>query len=161
MANSPFRKKSLEKLNDPEQLNDYIRVTNPAVWMILALIGLLLALFILWAIYGEIDIEEKTVVIAKNGESCVYVSSEYAGQLHAGLLVDGFTTAVKIVSVPAEPVQITASFNANAKSIANMENGDYYYACPIDYALDSDGIYPVTVYFDQLSPISYLFSRGA
>ena len=87
MANSPFRKKSLEKLNDPEQLNDYIRVTNPAVWMVLALIGLLLALFILWAIYGEIDIEEKTVVVAKNGESCVYVSSEYAGQLHAGLLV--------------------------------------------------------------------------
>ena len=47
MANSPFRKKSLEKLNNPEQLNDYIKVTNTAVWMVLALIGLLLALFIL------------------------------------------------------------------------------------------------------------------
>ena len=160
MANSPFRKKSLEKLNNPEQLNDYIKVTNTAVWMVLALIGLLLALFILWAIYGEIDIQEDTVVIARTGTACVYVSSEYAGQLHAGLMLDGFPATVRIESVPGEPVQITASFDANAKNIANMKNGEYYYACPIDYTFDSDGIYPAIVYFDKLSPISYLFGRG-
>lgn len=159
MANSPFRKKSLEKLNDPEQLNDYIKVTNVAVWIVLAIVGLLLALFILWAVYGEIDIDEDTVVIARNGEASVYVSSEYADKLHAGLQIDGFRTIVKIVSVPAKPVQITTSFDVNAKAIANMQTGDRYYVCPIDLTIANDGIYPVTVYFDKISPITYLFGR--
>ena len=30
-----FRQKSLDRVNSPEQLNDYIRVTTPSVWLIL------------------------------------------------------------------------------------------------------------------------------
>ena len=29
-----FREKNLERLESPEQLNDYLRVTSPGVWMI-------------------------------------------------------------------------------------------------------------------------------
>ncbi len=34
MEDPIFRKKSLDKLSSPEQLNDYIKVTNPGVWII-------------------------------------------------------------------------------------------------------------------------------
>ena len=30
-----FREKNLERLESPEKLNDYLRVTSPGVWMIL------------------------------------------------------------------------------------------------------------------------------
>ena len=80
---------------------------------------------------------------------------------HAGLELNGFPITVRIVSVPDTPVQITTSFDANAKSIADMQNGDFYYACPVDYTFDSDGIYPTVVVFEKLSPISYLFSRAS
>ena len=33
--NSIFRKKSLERVQSPEQLNDYIKVANPGVWLVL------------------------------------------------------------------------------------------------------------------------------
>ena len=38
-----FRKKSVDKVSSPEQLNEYIRVANPGVWMVLAAIVILLA----------------------------------------------------------------------------------------------------------------------
>jgi hypothetical protein len=30
-----FRKKSIERISSPEQLNDYLRVTSPSTWIIL------------------------------------------------------------------------------------------------------------------------------
>ena len=35
MSDQIFRKKSLDRISSPEQLNDYIRVANPGIWMIL------------------------------------------------------------------------------------------------------------------------------
>lgn len=33
MSNNLFRTKSIEHISSPEQLNDYIRVSTPSVWM--------------------------------------------------------------------------------------------------------------------------------
>lgn len=51
-----FRKKSLERISSPEQLDDYIKVTTPSVWIILIAIGILLAGTIIWGVFGEITI---------------------------------------------------------------------------------------------------------
>ena len=37
-----FREKSLETIESPESLNDYLRVTSPGVWIILAAVIALL-----------------------------------------------------------------------------------------------------------------------
>jgi hypothetical protein len=43
MENQVFRQKSVERIASPEQLQDYMRVTTPGVWMVLAAVILLLA----------------------------------------------------------------------------------------------------------------------
>lgn len=54
MENSIFRKSSLERISSPEQLNQYVKVTNPGIWLVLlALIALLLAVGV-WAFTGTI-----------------------------------------------------------------------------------------------------------
>ena len=35
MAKTIFRQKSMDRISSPEQLNDYIRVASPGVWMLL------------------------------------------------------------------------------------------------------------------------------
>jgi hypothetical protein len=150
-----FRKKSLEKLTSPEQLNDYIRVTNPSVWVVLTAIFLLIALFMLWVTNGSIDVEEHTIVIVKSGVAEVYVSSEYAGKLKEGLVVSVGEAEGIIRTVPAQPVQITTDFDATAKSIAKMKNGDFYYPCRMDFVFDNDGLYPATVTFETVTPLSF------
>ncbi|MGL5938357.1 MAG: hypothetical protein ACRCZY_04650 [Phocaeicola sp.] len=47
--NTLFRKESLEALNSPERLTEYLRVTNIPIWIILVAAFLLLVGFIVWA----------------------------------------------------------------------------------------------------------------
>ena len=49
MQNQLFRQKSLERIQSPEEMHDYMRVTSPRLWMILAAIVILLAGFIAYA----------------------------------------------------------------------------------------------------------------
>ncbi len=51
-----FREKSLERVSSPEQLDDYIKVTTPSVWIILAATIVLLAGMIIWGVFGKIEI---------------------------------------------------------------------------------------------------------
>lgn len=43
MGSTIFREKSLKKIASPEQMNDYIRVSSPSVWMVLTAVIVLLA----------------------------------------------------------------------------------------------------------------------
>ena len=52
MAQSIFRKESLDKVTSPEQLNDYIKVSSAGVWAILTAIVILLVCLGVWA-FGE------------------------------------------------------------------------------------------------------------
>ena len=43
-----FRKESVERVSSPEQLSDYLHVTSPATWVVLAAVILLLVSLFVW-----------------------------------------------------------------------------------------------------------------
>ncbi len=51
-----FREKSLERVKSPEQLNDYIKVTTPSVWLILFAVIILIVGALFWAVFGTIQV---------------------------------------------------------------------------------------------------------
>ena len=53
--NALFREKSVTKVSSPEQLNDYIRVSTPAAWLVLVAIALLLTGVVLWGFLGRLE----------------------------------------------------------------------------------------------------------
>ena len=60
MKKSVFREKSVTRVASPEQLNDYIRVSTPAVWLVLAAILLLLISVIVWGCLGRVEMRTET-----------------------------------------------------------------------------------------------------
>ncbi len=52
---SIFRQKNIDKVSSPEQLNDYIRVTTPSVWLVLAALVLLLIGMLAWSVLGTVE----------------------------------------------------------------------------------------------------------
>ena len=52
---SLFRKSSVDRLSSPEQINDYLHVTTPAVWAALVVTILLLAGIFLWSYFAVIE----------------------------------------------------------------------------------------------------------
>ena len=55
MDESIYRKKSMDRITSPEELGDYLHVTNPSVWVILAAIILLLIGMLVWSSFASID----------------------------------------------------------------------------------------------------------
>ena len=63
ISDSIFRKKSLDHISSPEEIDDYIQVTKPGMWLVLAAIVLMLTAVIIWGIAGEIEVN-----VIVNGE---------------------------------------------------------------------------------------------
>ncbi len=59
---SIFRKKSLDRVTSPEQLDDYIKVTTPSVWLILIATIILIVGALFWAVFGRIELNTDTGV---------------------------------------------------------------------------------------------------
>ena len=57
----------MDRVSSPEQLNDYIKVSNPAVWMIISGIVILLVGICVWGIFGKLNTVIKTGGICEKG----------------------------------------------------------------------------------------------
>lgn len=56
MAKKLYRQKSLDQVSSPEELNDYIRVTRPSIWLILLALVLLLLGMLAYFVFGTVDV---------------------------------------------------------------------------------------------------------
>ena len=86
-----FREKNLERLESPEKLNDYLRVTSPGVWMVLVTVIVLLAGVCVWGFIGKIEATTQAAVITENGVSkCLVPRQALEGVLeYRTVKVDG------------------------------------------------------------------------
>ncbi|MCR5486259.1 MAG: hypothetical protein K6F35_01880 [Lachnospiraceae bacterium] len=55
MSESIFREKSIERVSSPEQLNDYIHVSGPSVWLVMAAMIIVLLGVLIWSIFGTVE----------------------------------------------------------------------------------------------------------
>ncbi len=53
-----FRKKSMDRISSPEQLNDYIKVTTPSVWLVLVATIIILIGVLAWSSHGTVEQEK-------------------------------------------------------------------------------------------------------
>ena len=67
MSEQIFRKKSLDRIQSPENLNQYVRVTNPGVWLLLSAVIILLLGACIWGFFGHIETKMKVQTVVKDG----------------------------------------------------------------------------------------------
>jgi len=95
-ANSIFRKSALEKISTPEQLNEYIRVTNPKVWVLLLALMALLGGAVVWAIFGSIPetVTLNGITYSRQGQADADTVFTYVRQRTARRLAPGMPAQV-------------------------------------------------------------------
>ncbi len=135
---SVYRKTSMERIQSPEQLNDYLRVTNPSVWVVLAAVALILAGMLVWGSFAYIDSFAAGTAEVKGGVMTVTFGDEaLAKNVKAGMRVTVGDTASPIVSVGRA---------ADGRLFAQAET-----------AL-ADGVYEATVSYRQTQVLQLLFN---
>lgn len=76
-----------DKITSPEQLNEYIRVTNPGAWLILSAILVFLAGFFFWTFAGNLEESFTSYVYTESGKSYALLSQDTASRLKPGVTV--------------------------------------------------------------------------
>lgn len=57
---SVFDRESKDQVKSPDKLNEYIRVSTPAVWLLAAALAVVLAALIIWGTTGSVPVNIKT-----------------------------------------------------------------------------------------------------
>jgi hypothetical protein len=80
-----FRKKSVDKVSSPEQLNEYIRVANPGVWMVLAAVIVLLAGIFVATVFGRLESTYTARAKIQDGKAVLLIEGEAADEVDEGM----------------------------------------------------------------------------
>ena len=153
-----FREKSLEAVESPESLNDYLRVTSPRIWLILAAVIALLVGAILWGIFGHIRTTATVAVEVKEGKSFCYIPFMQAeGVISQGkVTLNGTDYYLTDNSEQYEYVTITVDDDVRLRKDGNLNVGDLVVRVPMEDTGLESRIYSGTAVVEDLHPISLL-----
>lgn len=157
MNNQIFRKKSLDKFSSPEQLNDYIRVSNPGVWMVLSAVIILLAGICVWGIFGHLDTTITAAGICKNGDLTCYVKESDISSVKAGMTVTVNDTAYKIDDIAPSPMLVDTNMDSYVLHVGNLNPGEWVYEIRASAPL-ADGTYQAVITTERVSPLSFVLN---
>lgn len=153
-----FRKKSMEKVTSPEQLNDYIRVSNPGVWTVLAAVVILLAGACVWGVFGRLDSAVQTAGTAENGEIVCYVKAADISSLTDKSFISVNEEEYPVTDIAASPIRLNNEKNSSILSLAGIDATDAVYEVRANAAGLPDGTYKVTVIKERVAPISFILN---
>lgn len=151
-----FRKSSIDRVNSPEQLNEYIRVANPSVWLVLAAIVVLLVGVVIWGVFGTIETNIETGVVVDKNTAICYVSAENVSRLEVGMPVSIENSTGSIKSVAKTPVQIDETFSDYILYLTGFEKGGFCYAVEVEVSGMADGVYAAVITLDSIHPITFV-----
>ena len=133
-----YRQKSIDRISSPEQLNDYLRVTNVSVWVILAAVIILLAGLLVWSSIATIESYTEGSAQVQNGVMTIrFHDQKYVNEVEKGMPVRAGDTETVI------------------SSIGRDDNGLLIATANTTLA---DGVYPVRISYKQTQVLDLLFN---
>ena len=157
MNNQIFRKKSIDRMSSPEQLNDYIKVTNPGVWMALAAIVILLIGVCVWGVFGKLETKLPVAAVSQDGQTVLYVKEDNIASVRENMSVYVGDETYKVTSVSAQPVAVTEEISEYARHTGELSIGEWVYIVQIDGNMP-DGTYKAQIVTDSVSPLYFVFN---
>jgi hypothetical protein len=160
MEKNIFRKKSLDRIASPEQLTDYIKVSNPSVWIILSAIVVLLISVLIWSIFGILPTTLKVTSYTKNGTFVCYVDSDTSLKMKPGMEIKIHNTSGTVREVSTKPVSMEelGEIYGDTDTAKMLSAGKLSYPVTGDISGISDGIYEMEITIEKTKPISFVLN---
>jgi hypothetical protein len=165
-----FRRESLDRISSPDRLDEYIKVANPSIWLLLAALIVLFASVSVWGFTGTLP---KTLTVngitEENGRVVCFVDANALSRDIAGCKVRvaaagnaDYSGLVSDVSPTPYSAREIASEYESDWVMQRLVTGDYSYAVTIDVfgspAYKPGMIASVTIITEEVRPISYLLN---
>ncbi len=167
MSSSLFRQNSLDRISSPDQLNDYIKVSNPSIWMVLTALFIILGAVFVWGITGSLPTSISISGVAQDGEAVCYLDTESAGGVRTGqkvtIKIPGDDTSYlgvvkEVGTMPMSPSEISAELNSDY--LSHVLSGEGFAVKVVVESLKvyiADGtLLNLRIVTDEVRPIDFL-----
>lgn len=183
--NKLFRQESIDRMQSPEKVDEYIRVSTPSAWIPVVALLLIVAGILIWGFTGSIP---KTVSVSGvlyhgtlagrtfDGEALCLLPVDVAGQyltghearvtFSDGSGVSGTVMIVRSDPVSYEEVQGMARSDWRMQTLWGDTSDSYQYAVVVDYDRSAEAssrhgdreLVTVSVVLSDVKPISYVLN---
>lgn len=97
---SLFRKESMDRISSPEVLSDYLKVTQPSVWVVLIAVILLLGGLLVWSGVSSVESYAAGTAELQNGVLTLsFDDEEKAAYVEPGMTIEVGTSKCPVLSV--------------------------------------------------------------
>lgn len=158
MERNIFRKISMERISSPEQLNDYIRLCNPSLWIVLAAAILLLAGTLVWGSVARLDTTLDAVCVRSQGQAVLYIKEADIDSVKGKTLtVEDVEYEITEDMCAVELMRVSGELSEYAMYAGDLTPGEW--VCPIIIDADlPDGIYAAQIVTDSVSPLFFVIN---
>ena len=159
MNRNIFRKESLDRISSPEQLNDYIRVTNPGVWMLLCAVALLLFGLCVWSIFGRLDTLLPVAAITEENQTVCYVKEADVEKVSADMPVRIGEEQYRISTVSRQPVVVDDTFVPYLLHVGELAEGEWVYPVILNAPCGENGnIEKADIVIESIAPMTFVLN---
>jgi len=158
-----FTKTASEKLRSPDDLDEYVRVTNPSVWVVLAACACLMIGLFAWGLLGTAETNVGAYATCVKGEVVCFLPGDKASSVHEGDVANVGGTQMKVASVGAMPLSRTEAREIiGSDYLTNTLVGDdWTYVVRFqgdgDLAFEEGIPLDTTITIERIKPISLIF----
>lgn len=156
MDNKLFRQSSVDRISSPENLNDYLRVVRPSVWLALAAISILLAAFVVFGFYGTIPSTISAKGIAQGGNVVCYVTQ--ADRISPGMPATIGNIKGSVVSVSPVPLSEEEINETHPEDylLYQLDPQAWNYPVRLSAPGIADGVWDVVITTETIRPVEFL-----
>ncbi len=160
-SSSIFNRRATEKLRSPDDLDKYVRVTNPSVWVILAACIVLLAALLVWGVFGAVTSSVTATGACVDGKAMCFLNADDAAKVHVGDSAMVGDKRMKVASVAAVPLSLSETEKVLKSDylVSALVPGDWGYQVIFDGDASqfTQGVpISVTVAVERITPISLI-----
>lgn len=157
MNNKLFREKSIERVSSPEQLNDYIRVTGPCIWLVLLGIIVVLIGVIVWGVFGNLETYVSVAAIEEGDSIVCYVKADDIADINKEMMVKINNTDFAIQDIANQPMQVDEEFPEYLRFVGDLSKGEWVYEVRLAGSFGENGsIYLADIVVEVISPIHFI-----
>lgn len=155
---SIFNKQALERLRSPDDLDRYIRITSPSVWVAIFAVIALLAGLLAWGVFGSVSASVEAMGTYQDGKVICLLSADDAAKIEVGdhAYVDG--QSAKVASKSKSPISTKEASNLLSSDylVETLMKESWAYVVTLDgVALDEEGVpFSVSITTERVAPIS-------
>lgn len=157
-----FRQSAMSRISSADDLDKYIKVTNPSAWVVLVAALLLIGGLIVWSATAIIPTTVSVTGVLQNGTVTCWVDADTCDKIRAGgvraEVLDTPATDIQVADMPMSAAEVKHSLSSDYESESlKLTDWNYMVTMTLNNAglpTDQNVLVPVDITVSETQPIN-------